>query len=255
MFVDTRWRTLAKTLTWRLAALMGTVLVVWLLTGRPGVALALGGFEAFAKLAMYYFHERIWERVRFGRRMTGGAVFWLTGLSGAGKATLARELAQAIAERGHRVEHLDGARVRQLVPHTGFEPTERRQYVRSVGLLASILEANGTFVVVSLCSPHADARADARALCGRFLEIHVATPLAVCERRDRSGLYEGARAGRVRHVAGVDEPYEAPAAPEVRVDLSHTRASDAARTALAALGALTADERRKPVSPSPLSCP
>jgi adenylylsulfate kinase len=248
MVVDTQWRTLAKTVTWRLAAFAGTVLVVWMLTGRPGVALALGGFEALGKLAVYYFHERIWDRIRFGRRVTGGCVFWLTGLSGAGKTTFARELALAIERRGHRVEHLDGARVRQMVPHVGFEPDVRRQYVRSVGLLASILEANGTCVVVSLCSPHADARDDVRAQCRRFIEIHVATPLEVCEHRDRTGLYERARAGHVRHVAGVDEPYEAPLAPEVCADLSKMTVDDAVRTALASFNALDARGRRMPVS-------
>lgn len=144
------------------------------------------------------------------------AVIWFTGLSGAGKSTISLELFRQLSRRVP-AEHLDGDAVRLLSP-TGFTRAERDAHVKRVGFLASRLEHHGVTVVCALISPYAEARAYVRGLCRRFIEVHVATPLDVCERRDVKGLYARARRGEITHFTGIDDPYEPPDAPEVVID-------------------------------------
>lgn len=156
------------------------------------------------------------------------AVVWLTGLSGAGKTTIAAALAPRLAATGVPVELLDGDALRAAMPGTGFSRADRDGHVRRVGYLASRLEAHGVMVVASLISPYRESRAAVRAMCGRFVEVHVATDLAECERRDPKGLYRKARAGAITQFTGLDDPYEAPEAPEIVVDTTRETAEAAA---------------------------
>lgn len=158
---------------------------------------------------------------------------WLTGLSGAGKSTIAGCLARALAARGAPCEVLDGDAIRAALGATGFTREDRDRHVRWVGFVASRLERHGVAVVVALVSPYREARAFARRLCRRFVEVHVATPLAECERRDVKGLYARARAGELSGFTGVDDPYEPPLAPELTIDTTGTGPEDAARAILA----------------------
>ena len=130
------------------------------------------------------------------------AVVWLTGLSGAGKSTIAAIVVRELERAGARVEWLDGDAIRDVFPATGFTRPERDAHVKRVGYLASRLEAHGVTVVASLVSPYRESRAFVRSLCREFVEVHVATDLAECERRDSKGLYARARAGADREFHG-----------------------------------------------------
>ncbi len=148
------------------------------------------------------------------------AVLWFTGLPGSGKSTLADRVARELARRGADVERLDGDQVRRLFPGTGFTRSEREAHLARVGHLASLLEKHGVTVAASFVSPSARSRRFIRRLCRNFVEIHVATPLAVCERRDPKGLYRRARQGKLKNFTGVSAPYEAPRRPEIILDTS-----------------------------------
>jgi 3'(2'), 5'-bisphosphate nucleotidase len=156
------------------------------------------------------------------------AVVWFTGLSGAGKSTIAAALLTRLQTTGAAVELLDGDVIRARFPGTGFTHHDRDTHNRRVGFMASRLEAHGVIVLVSLVSPYRESRAAARALCRTFVEVHVATPLAVCEARDTKGLYAQARAGTLTNLTGIDDPYEAPVHPEIVVDASVEPAASAA---------------------------
>jgi adenylylsulfate kinase len=229
VYSETSRRSLAKTISWRILATLTTGTIVWLLTGELTLAVAVGGIEAVTKMVLYYGHERLWDRIRVGRKTTTPAVIWLTGLSGSGKSTIAKWVAQALEREGHKVERLDGDTIRDIFPATGFTRPERDQHIRRVGYLASRLEKNGVFVVASLVSPYQDSRDFVRGLCDRFLEIHVATPLEECERRDVKGLYAKARRGEIANFTGIDDPYEPPSAPELTVDTSGLSVEQAGR--------------------------
>lgn len=163
-------------------------------------------------------------------------VLWFTGLSGAGKSTIAREVRDRLLAAGAKVEYLDGDVIRTMFPETGFTRPERDAHVRRVGYLASRLEHHGVLVICALISPYADSRAYVRGLCRRFIEIHVSTPLHECERRDVKGLYRRARSGGITHFTGLDDPYEPPAAPEMRIDTSDFSVQEAVDLVMAALG-------------------
>jgi adenylylsulfate kinase len=159
------------------------------------------------------------------------AVLWFTGLSGAGKSTIASAVHRELLDRGVRTEYLDGDVIRLMAP-AGFSRDERDAHVKRVGFLASRLEHHGVTVVCALISPYARARRHVRDLCNRFIEIHVATPLSECERRDAKGLYARARRGEIVNFTGLDDPYEPPEHPDLVIDTTHVATEEAAARVL-----------------------
>ena len=149
-------------------------------------------------------------------------VVWLTGLSASGKSTLARLVADELEQRGVLVERLDGDVVREhLSKGLGFSKADRDTNIERIGWVASRLARAGAVVVVSAISPYEEARRRARRLIeaqGAFVEIHVATSLEECVRRDPKGLYAKAYAGEIAEFTGVSDPYEEPSSPELRLD-------------------------------------
>ena len=168
-----------------------------------------------------------------------GFTLWFTGLSGSGKTTIADLVAPELERRGLLVERLDGDVVRtRLSQGLGFSKEDRDANVERIGWVASRLTRHGAAVVVSAISPYGEARRKARALVeaeGVFLEIHVATPVEECERRDVKGLYAKARAGEIPEFTGVSDPYEEPAAPELRLDTTALSPKESARLVIAKL--------------------
>lgn len=145
-----------------------------------------------------------------------GVVVWFTGLPSSGKSTLARSVAGALAGLGPRPCMLDGDEVRDaLTPPPGYDPGARDDFYTTLGKLAALLARQGHVVLVAATAHRRAHRAGARAAAPRFLEVHVATPLAECERRDGKGLYARARRGELVSVPGIGEPYEAPEAPAI----------------------------------------
>jgi len=154
------------------------------------------------------------------RDLNGGATIWFTGLPSAGKTTLAHALAKRLADAGYEhIEVLDGDVAREhLTKGLGFSRDDRAENVRRIGWVASLLARNGVIVLASVISPYRDDREAVREMHGgRFVEVHVATPVEVCAERDVKGLYAKQRAGELRGLTGVDDPYEPPLHPEVVV--------------------------------------
>lgn len=141
---------------------------------------------------------------------------WLTGLSSAGKSTIAGAICEQLCARGLRVELLDGDLVRQnLSRGLGFSKEDRDENIRRIGFVAELLSRNGVIVVVAAISPYRSVRDAVRARIGNFVEVWVNAPLAIVEERDRKGIYRRCRAGELHGVTGLDDPYEPPLAPEV----------------------------------------
>lgn len=146
---------------------------------------------------------------------------WLTGLSGSGKSTLSRLLDEALRRIGTPSSVLDGDVVRAgLCRGLGFSEEDRRENIRRVAEVARLMNAAGVTVICALISPLAEDRRRARDIVGAdaFLEVHVAASLAVCEQRDPKGLYRKARAGQLPGFTGIDARYEAPEAPDLRLE-------------------------------------
>lgn len=166
------------------------------------------------------------------------AVIWLTGLSGAGKSTLANHLALALHALGRAAYVMDGDNLRHgLCRDLGFTDADRAENIRRVAEVARLMADAGLIVITAFISPFRSERALARSLLapGEFVEVHVDLPLAVAEARDAKGLYAKARRGEIKHFTGIDSPYEAPEAPELRVDTAVFGAAAATGQVLARL--------------------
>lgn len=152
--------------------------------------------------------------------MGRGGVVWFTGLPASGKSTLAKQLARLVEERGGRVEVLDGDFVRTtLSKGLGFTKEDRDSNVSRIGLVCGLLSRNGVVAIAAAVAPYRAARDAVRAQVGDFVEVFVSTPREVCEARDGSGRWAAARRGDIAHFTGLDDPYEAPLAPELTIDL------------------------------------
>lgn len=158
------------------------------------------------------------ERAKlFGHR---AATVWLTGLSGSGKSTLSRIVEQTLVARGVAAYVLDGDNLRHgLNADLGFGDAAREENIRRAGEVARLMTDAGLVVLTAFISPFRRDRERVRALFapGQFLEVHVATPLAICEERDPKGLWAKARRGEIKDFTGLDSPYEPPETPELRV--------------------------------------
>ena len=150
-----------------------------------------------------------------------GVVLWFTGLSGSGKSTVAGALEEALHRLGVSTYLLDGDNVRHgLCRDLGFSDADRKENIRRVGEVASLMVEAGLVVLTAFISPHRAERQMLRDRLGegRFFEVFVDTPLGVCEDRDPKGLYKKARAGELRNFTGIDSAYEAPESPEIHLN-------------------------------------
>jgi adenylylsulfate kinase len=160
-----------------------------------------------------------------GIRRSAGATLWLTGLPSAGKTTLALALSDVLRERGSDVEILDGDQGRtHLSAGLGFSRQDRETQVTRIGFVAELLARHGVIVLVPVIAPYADARDKVRAHHDQhgsvLLQVHLSTPLEVCAERDVKGLYAKAFRGEISSMTGVDDPYEIPVNPDLRIDTS-----------------------------------
>lgn len=170
--------------------------------------------------------------------MTDGFVLWLTGLSGAGKTTIALALEATLRQRGVRVERLDGDTVRQgLTRDLGFSKADRDRNIERVTYVARLLSRNGVGVIAAFISPYREARQHAREQTTNFIEVYVDAPLETCAARDVKGLYARAFAGELSDFTGVSDPYEAPENPELHLHTDRESVEESAGKVLAYLEA------------------
>jgi len=229
MYTEQKRRSVIKTISWRVWATITTIALVFLFVGEIKIALSIGTIEVILKMVLYFVHERFWNNIKFGKKEIEPAVYWFTGLSGSGKSTLSESFYEYLKKKNLRVEHLDGDAVRNIFPKTGFTKEDRDKHIKRVGFLASKLENNGVIVIASFISPYQETRDFVRNLCNNFNEVHVATPLDVCEERDVKGLYKKVRKGEIKNFTGIDDPYEIPENPEITIDTSNMKIEDSVK--------------------------
>jgi adenylylsulfate kinase len=179
------------------------------------------------------------EHPESDRKRDGGFTLWFTGLSGSGKSTIAHLVGPELDRRGCIVEYLDGDTVRTHISKgLGFSREDRDTNIERIGWVASRLTRQGGAVIAAAVSPYEETRLKARAMVeewGSFVEIHVATTVEECARRDVNGLYAKAYAGEIKGFTGVDDPYEDPASAELTIDTEGQDPEESAQLVVAKL--------------------
>ena len=169
-----------------------------------------------------------------------GFTLWFTGLSGAGKTTLARLVEAELLSRGHKVEVLDGDVIRtNLSKGLGFSKQDRDTNIRRIGFVCNLLTRNGVIAIAAAISPYRDIRDEVRRQIGSFVEVYCKCPIDVLAERDVKGLYKKALSGEIKNFTGVDDPYEAPLTPEVTVETDRESPEESAARIISGLEQLS----------------
>ena len=180
----------------------------------------------------------VWQQHQISRADRAAAknqqpcLLWFTGLSGAGKSTIANALDVALFKMGHHTFLLDGDNVRHgLNKDLGFSDSDRVENIRRIGEVSKLFTDAGLIVLSAFIAPFASDRLMVRNLfpAGEFIEVFVSTPLEVCEQRDPKGLYKRARSGQIKQFTGIDSPYEVPSNPELSLDTSKLAVEECTR--------------------------
>lgn len=197
---------LGKSIIYRFISSLITVLISYSVTKNWKFGLSIGLLDLIFKIINYYTFDVVWETI-FHKKIKP-CVIWLTGLSGAGKSTIANELIRNFEKNSIPYVLLDGDQIRRVIKETGYDYFSRRKHNLNVAYIASLLEKQGNVVIVTLISPYRDVRNECRAICKNFIEVFVDTPLEECEKRDVKGLYKKARSGEIENFTGISSPYE-----------------------------------------------
>lgn len=246
-------RHLLKTVSWRIVGTIDTMLLGWLITGQFNIGAKIGGAELLTKMLLYFFHERVWHRISFGlptrtnkadkvKQENAANLFlqnsnisrrqreelnanksftiWLTGLSGAGKSSIAAELDSWFYSNGLRSYVIDGDNTRLGInSDLSFSKEDRSENIRRVAEICRLFNEAGCIVIASFISPFEADWAMAKNIIGAnsFIETFVNASLDTCKARDVKGLYKLAEEGKVKDFTGVSSPYEKPTTPAIHI--------------------------------------
>ena len=181
------------------------------------------------------FDQLLSREDRERRLQQQSCVFWLTGLSGSGKSTVARMLEQILFFEGFFAQVLDGDNIRSgLNADLSFSSDDRLENIRRIAEVAKLYLNSGIIAICSFISPLSDMRILAKSIIGEkdFVEVFIDTPIEICESRDVKGLYKKARAGEITGFTGIDAPYEKPETPTLRISTANQSVQESAQTIL-----------------------
>lgn len=207
---------LIKAIVYRVYSSLITFLISFALTGNVIASVSIGVADSLIKIFSYYLFDKLWNH--FTVYQNKACVIWLTGLSGAGKTTIAKALQEKYKKHKIYPVLLDGDEIRQAIKQDGFDELSRKKHNKNVGFIASLFEKQGNVVIVSLISPYDDVRNEVRSMCKNFIEVYVSTDLETCIERDVKGLYKKAIAGEIKDFTGISSPYHAPQHPELEIN-------------------------------------
>jgi len=229
MYKDTNVRSIVKGVSWRIIASITTMTIVYLFFGRIDLAIATGLIETGFKLSLYWMHERVWFKVRWGRKKIEPFNLWFTGLPLSGKTTIA-DLVYTELEKLHvPIERIDAANIRNLVPGIGFTRADRNIHMHRIGYLIQKLQKNSVSTVVSFVSPYTESRKAIREMVQQNIVVYVKANIETCKARDYKGVYKKAIAGELQNFTGVNDVYEEPKHAEITIDTETMSAEDAAK--------------------------
>ena len=206
--IDSKQRSFWKAISWRVIAIAILATVAFLTTGDIKTTSLITLCYHSVQVFMFFIHERMWNYIKWGK--TKGMFIQMTGLSGAGKTTLARAVEQKLKAKGFKVEIIDGDEYRTgLCSDLGFSKEDRNTNIRRLGFVGKVLSRNNVITIMSAINPYESLRNELKMIC-HAKTVFVSCPVEVCIERDTKGLYKKAIAGEIKNFTGISDPFEEP---------------------------------------------
>ena len=189
MYRETNIRSIAKGFSWRLFATTTTVTIVYVFFGRLDLAIAAGIIETVSKVLLYYAHEKIWQRVRWGKKKIEPFNLWFTGLPMSGKSTIGDLVFEKLKKYQIPMERIDSKDIRDLIPDIGYTREDRNRHMHRIGHLIKTLQNNSISTVASFVSPYRESRKAIREMVKNNVVVYVKADIEICKARDYKGVY------------------------------------------------------------------
>jgi len=218
MYKETNIRSIAKGISWRVVATTTTILIVYFFFGRLDLAIAAGVLETILKVALYWAHERVWMKIRWGKKKIEPFNLWFTGLPLSGKTTIADAVFKELEKLDIPLERLDSKDIRELIPDIGFSKEERIKHIKRIGHLIKTLQNNSISTVASFVSPYIESREIIRNMVKNNIIVYIKADIETCKKRDYKGIYKKALNGEIKNFTGVTDVYEEPQQAEIVID-------------------------------------
>lgn len=227
MYKDTNLRSIVKGVSWRILATTTTIIIVYVFFGSLNLAIAAGFLETVFKVLLYWLHERVWFKVRWGRKKIKPFNLWFTGLPLSGKTTIADMVYRELKKLDIPLERLDSKDIRDIMPNIGFLREDRNQHIQRIGHLIKTLQNNSISTVASFVSPYSESRKTIRNMVKNNIVVYVKATIESCQERDYKGVYQQAYAGKIKNFTGVSDVYEEPQNSEIEIDTEITSPQEA----------------------------
>lgn len=228
MFKETNTRSIVKGISWRFVATSTTIIIVYVFFGRLDLAIAAGMIETVLKIALYWGHERIWFKIRWGKKRIEPFNLWFTGLPLSGKSTVANLVYEELKKLDIPIERIDSKDIREMMPNIGYSREDRNRHMHRIGHLIRTLQKNSISTVASFVSPYRESRKAIRTMVKNNIVVYIKASVETCKARDYKGVYEKALAGELQNFSGVNDVYEEPKHAEIVIESEKMSAQEAA---------------------------
>ncbi|QOP42644.1 adenylyl-sulfate kinase [Sulfurimonas sediminis] len=229
MYKETNKRSIVKGISWRVVATTTTIAIVYFFFDRLDLAIAAGMIETVLKIALYWFHERVWQKIKWGKKRIDPFNLWFTGLPLSGKTTIADRVYEELQELQIPLERIDSKDIRELIPDIGYTREERNRHMHRIGNLIKTLQNNSVSTVASFVSPYRESRKAIREMVKNNIVVYVKADVETCKERDYKGAYAKALSGEYQNFSGVNDVYEEPQHAEIVIDTDNTSVEEAVR--------------------------
>lgn len=228
MYKETNFRSVVKGISWRLVATSTTMVIVYIFFGNVELAIATGLLETVAKVALYWGHEKIWQRIRWGRKRIEPFNLWFTGLPLSGKTTIGDIVYDKLKSLDIPIERIDSKDIREMFPEVGYTREERNRHIKRIGHLIQTLQKNSVSTVCSFVSPYKESRKMIRQMVKNNIIVYVKADIETCKQRDYKGVYAKALKGELANFTGISDIYEEPLRAEIVIETEKMSPQEAA---------------------------
>ena len=228
MYKETNIRSIIKGISWRIVATSTTMGIVYVFFGNVELAIATGLLETVAKVGLYWGHEKVWQKIKFGKKRIEPFNIWFTGLPLSGKTTIADLVYEKLKKLDIPLERLDSKDIRELFPEAGYTREERNRHIKRIGHLIQTLQKNSISTVCSFVSPYRESRKMIREMVKNNIVVYVKASIETCKKRDYKGVYEKALKGEIKNFTGISDVYEEPKHAEIVIDTEKLSPEEAA---------------------------